>query len=87
MEKPIVQYTGLATFVGIEELYAIVRPLNHPSPHVSNTTEVLTSKIVAMGDNYFETENTIYHRSFNPKDGSNPEPDYYYISSYGGTDD
>ena len=41
--------------------HALVEPINHTSPLVSNTTTVLTSRIVRLGeDGEFETENTIY---------------------------
>lgn len=41
---------------------AIVCPINHPSPDVSNKRAVLTSNVISydVATNTFETENTIY---------------------------
>jgi hypothetical protein len=43
---------------------ALVQPLDHPGPDVSNTTLAVTSPIVRVASNdEFETDNTVYVRS------------------------
>jgi hypothetical protein len=59
--KPIVNYSWLAAdpVVGGR---ALLRPVNHPSPHITNGERVLTSTIVSVMDDGegFETLNTVY---------------------------
>jgi hypothetical protein len=60
--KPTVHYKdiGFKPEVGA---CAFVWPLDHQSPRVSNTREVMTSTVVRVGINgEFETKNTIYKR-------------------------
>lgn len=58
--KPVVHFIkdNLVRYVGA---ITYVVPLNHPSPLVSNTCEVQTSRITSVDANGgFITENTIY---------------------------
>lgn len=62
--KPVVHYHKDA-FVQIPTLVggcAMISPIDHPSVLVSNKCSVITSPVVAFGDNAgeFETENTKY---------------------------
>lgn len=58
--KPIVQYLP-SNFNYIQKgKRAMVSPLDHPGELVSNTTMVITSPVVEVGDTWFETENTRY---------------------------
>jgi hypothetical protein len=62
MKKPTVKYIpGAGTEIKVGER-AWVRPLDHPSPLVSNTTWALTSPVISTNDKGFETRNTIYVR-------------------------
>ena len=57
--KPIVHYRNKVN--AVVGLYTVVDPIDHPSPRVSNTCPVCTSRVVRVGENgEFETENTIY---------------------------
>jgi hypothetical protein len=58
--KPIVYFKGPVEYVFGR---AIVTPINHPGPLVSNTTTVMTSKVVQQHGDGFETENTRYVRA------------------------
>lgn len=61
--KPIVYYKndGTQRIPPEEGGYAMVTPINHTSPLVSNTGPVFTSHIVRLGPwGEFETRNTIY---------------------------
>ena len=60
MNKPEVQYDMSDFCKIILGQGAIVTPLNHPSPHVSNTGSVHTSRVISITDEDFETENTRY---------------------------
>ena len=60
--KPIVKYVGPTTQLEIGKP-TYVRPVDHPSDLVSNTTLARTSYVVKIDyDNpgRFETENTVY---------------------------
>lgn len=64
MSKPIVDFVDGPTYLTIGGC-AIVRPINHPNPNglVSNTKNVVTSRVVKKYDNGdFETENTYYRK-------------------------
>ena len=64
MNKPIVHYRNdKNTMIGAVGSCAFVSPIdhNHSNGRVSNTTFVITSRIVRVGDNgEFETQNTVY---------------------------
>ena len=58
--KKVVHYTSpLRIAIGAS---AIVKPVDHPSPLVSNSTHVFTSRVLAYDSQsgIFITENTIY---------------------------
>jgi acyl dehydratase len=60
--KPVVKYQAvLSTPPKVGTKY-FIRPINHPSPFVSNTTIALTSTVLTSDDKTwnFETNNTIY---------------------------
>jgi hypothetical protein len=60
--KPTVLYDeSIEHYIQLGKL-AVVHPLNHPDrDNVSNTKNVLTSKVIALhADGSFETENTLY---------------------------
>lgn len=61
MTKSVVTYqeTFLPVVVGKRTM---VRPIDHPSTLVSNTAPARTSIVIAVHDNWFETENTIYRK-------------------------
>ena len=60
--KPIVLYDSTAPSDIVVGRGAYVLPINHSSREVSNTTTVLTSKVVRYNklSGEFETKNTIY---------------------------
>lgn len=61
--KPIVRYTPIPDHDFIEAGYrALVLPVDHPSPYVSNTRSVSTSRVLSHNKDTgeFETLNTIY---------------------------
>ena len=41
---------------------AIIKPIDHPSEFVSNQTEVITSPVISINDDGFETLNTFYKK-------------------------
>jgi hypothetical protein len=59
--KPLVHYIEVvyppSPVVGKS---VIVKTVDHPSPLVSNTKHVLTSPVVSVNDDGFETQNSIY---------------------------
>lgn len=57
--KPVVKYRAslLDIVVGLP---ALVEPIDHPSPLVTNTKPVYTSNVVGITPRGFETENTVY---------------------------
>ena len=58
--KPIVQYLP-SNFNFIQKgKRAMVIPVDHPGELVSNTQMVITSPVIEVGSNHFETENTRY---------------------------
>ena len=58
MDKPVVLYENPQRIeIGFP---AIIYPLNHPSRLVTNSEYAITSMVVAITDDGFETENTIY---------------------------
>lgn len=66
--KPVVLYDASIEYHVKIGSRALVHPLNHPSELVSNTTYILTSNVVRIGENgEFETENTIYRPSHDPQ--------------------
>lgn len=60
-EKPVVHYVpGESDRISVGS-GAHVFPTDHPSPFVSNTQQVWTSKVIRKEDDgTFETQNTIY---------------------------
>ena len=61
-EKPVVRFSEIV-FCEMGRP-ALVLPMDHPSPFVSNTKHIVTSPVVAMlQDGSFETLNTRYLRS------------------------
>ena len=61
-QKPIVNYTPQdADYIKVGHR-AFVQPTNHPSQQVSNTTGVMTSPVVKLTKDGFETQNTIYRK-------------------------
>ena len=63
MNKPIVHYKDVITPVAVGRS-AVVWPINHPSPLVTNSGPVLTSPVVTVTAGsrgpLFETANTYY---------------------------
>lgn len=60
--KPIVLYRTNRNQVIKPGQPALVWPVDHPSPLVSNTTAVLTSPVISIGPmGQFETMNTRYY--------------------------
>lgn len=60
--KPTVKYQA-DSIVGSLKVgkSAMIKPINHTSPYVSNTQHVYTSTVVKINaDNSFETMNTLY---------------------------
>jgi len=57
--KPVVRYRQslLDLVIGLP---ALVETIDHPSPLVTNTKPVYTSKVVGITPRGFETENTVY---------------------------
>lgn len=60
--KPIVNYTPQDADYIVVGHRAFVHPTNHPSNLVSNTTGVMTSPVVKITEDGFETQNTIYRK-------------------------
>lgn len=63
VEKPIVHYKEMpASMASTPKVghVACVLPLDHPSANVSNNNPVITSKVIAVTEDGFETQNTIY---------------------------
>lgn len=59
--KRIVHYDAALTPIVMRGFRAIVRPLDHPGPHVSNTRAIITTRVVkVLPEGAFETENSIY---------------------------
>lgn len=58
--KQIVQYIKSPQNIIKVGSRAFIKPINHPSDLVSNTTFVLTSTVRQIFDGGFETRNTIY---------------------------
>ena len=61
MRKPIVRYKPTG-YDNVElDKQALIAPMTHTSPYVSNTRYVITSTVVRIGENgEFETKNSIY---------------------------
>jgi len=58
--KPVVHYRSHPdSYLKVGER-AYVLPIDHPSPLVSNTKMVFTSRVVSLNSEGFETMNTIY---------------------------
>lgn len=58
--KPVVLYSFVIEPITLYSP-AVVKPINHRSPLVSNKTLAITSPVVKIvNDHCFETENTIY---------------------------
>lgn len=62
MSKPIVHYMPTKFDVIKLNTGALIHPLDHPSDRVSNKEFVVTSKVIAIDDFGFETQNTIYRK-------------------------
>ena len=62
MNKPTVHYKPKSYCITVGEP-ALIQPLDHPSPLVSNTHFARTSKVLKITETGFETKNTIYVRS------------------------
>lgn len=61
MTKAIVRYTPSEHDIIIRGKPAWVKPIDHTSPYVSNTQNVVTSKVLSIKKNgVFETLNSIY---------------------------
>lgn len=60
--KQIVQYYNSPMNRIALHQRAFVHPINHPSDLVSNKMFVLTSPVIAINPDGFETHNTIYKR-------------------------
>lgn len=58
--KPIVHCHKVKGFDIRLGCSAIVKPIDHPSRLVSNQKPVITSKVIALSIDGFETENTMY---------------------------
>ena len=59
--KPTVHYDASKSSFITVGAPASVFPLDHPSPHVRNTREAITSRVIRKEDDgTFETQNTIY---------------------------
>lgn len=62
MTKKIVHYDATKKSLIALGMSAIVKPIDHTSPLVSNEKLVVTSRVIAKSKcGKFETENTIYH--------------------------
>jgi uncharacterized protein YabE (DUF348 family) len=57
--KPVVHYIQSDIPIDVGQS-AWIYPIDHPSVHVSNTSIVKTSKVVAINEDGFETVNSIY---------------------------
>lgn len=60
--KPVVKYQH-DSITGIIKVgkSAMIKPIDHSSPYVSNTQHVYTSTVVKVNtDGSFETQNTLY---------------------------
>ena len=72
MDKPIVHYKAHPLdFIAVERPARIHQPLDHPSPDVSNTGPIRTTRVerinresVSHPIEWFETLNTIYVPQF-----------------------
>lgn len=60
--KPQVFYLDCGFLIKVGYV-TVVQPTNHPSELVSNTKPVVTSRVVALHPDGFETLNTIYLKS------------------------
>jgi hypothetical protein len=59
--KPVVHYIKTADEINLQVgSRTLVFPIDHPSFLVSNNGWVLTSTVIAIHEDGFETENTIY---------------------------
>ena len=60
--KPVVHYTEVDEQNLQVGNNVFVLPINHPSNLVSNKNWVLTSRVIALHEDGFETMNTIYKK-------------------------
>lgn len=63
MSKPIVHFKQDSDdFIKVGSPAFIIKVIDHPSDLVSNTKVIHTSNVVAINEDGFETENTIYRK-------------------------
>lgn len=68
--KPVVHYIPTKADMITIGQHALIHPLDHPSPDVSNMGYARTSLVININEDGFETQNTVYKCAKISEEGS-----------------